>query len=139
MPKTQINDLLEAWTASMLLAHPTLTDASGPFADATQMLASIDSIQVGDAPWKYLECNRAAGVTESSPQWMKQTYYVWYRDIDKMADLTLANPDFKREFDFVPYNEYDSQDNQRYCDFFSADWSWEQAICKSLPLSFTSN
>ncbi len=138
MPKTQINDILDIWVASMLYAHPELSEASAPFGDASGMLASIDNIRVGDAPWQSFVCSkRAAGSTKDSPEWMRQTFEVWFRDIDKMADLMIANPDFKGEFDFTPYREFNKLGELRFCDFFSGNWSWETGrMYQHILLSF---
>ena len=61
---------------------------------------------------------------------MKETHEVWYRDAHKVVQNLLSNPDFKGEFDFTPYEEYDESDeaNRRYCDFFSGEWVNDQAV-----------
>lgn len=65
-----------------------------PFVDVDDMLATIDSIELGDAPWESFECTPDASGPDSPP-WMKETYEVWFRDADRMADNMIANPDFK--------------------------------------------
>ncbi len=127
MPMTQINDLLEIWAASMLYTNADAL-ADSPFGDATQMLATIDAIRVGDEPWDYFECKRAGELPENAPEWMTREYEVWYRNVDLTIQNLLANPDFANEFDFVPYREYDEQGERRYSHFFSADWAWDQAV-----------
>lgn len=128
MPKTQINDLLDMWTASMLFAHNDLTESAAPFSDANGMLAAIDAIEVGDTPWQSFVCERQADLPDDAPQWMTNGYEVWYRDVDRTVQNMLANPDFAGEFDFTPYHEYNAKGERRYCDFFSADWAWDQAV-----------
>ena len=52
-----------------------------------------------------------------------------FRDPKKVVCNMLANPDFAKEIDLVPYREYDSEVNKRHwCDFMSADWAWKQAV-----------
>lgn len=128
MPKTQINDLLQIWAASMLYTDSD-TPAHPPFEDANAMLAAIDAIRVGDEPWQSFVCKRAeADVPEGAPQWMSDEYEVWFRDVDLTVQHLLANPDFADDIDFVPYREFDAKGERRYCDFFSGDWVWEQAV-----------
>ncbi len=115
----------------MLIA--ILTASAAPFGDTSGMLAAIDSIKVGDAPWESFACNPIANVPAGAPEWMKKEYIVFFRDIDQTIQNLLANPDFAGEFDYVPYREYDSRGdlnypNRRYCDFFSGDWAWRQAV-----------
>lgn len=129
MPQTQITDLLEIWAASMMLAHDGLSESDSPFANAKDMLASVDSIQVGDAPWQSFACMPSANLPDNAPEWMSKEYEVWYRDIDKMLQNLISNPDFANEFDFVPYVEVDKDNNRRFGDFFSGDWVWTQAVC----------
>lgn len=129
MPMSQINVVLELWQASMLLAHEDLTEENAPFSDAKDMLSTIDSIEVGDAPWMSFVCERSAELPEDAPDWMTHNYEVWYRDPVKTVENMLANPDFKDEFDFVPYLDYDKGNVRRYCDFFSGNWAWDQAVC----------
>lgn len=127
MPKTQVNELLDIWAASVLYADPEIV-ASSPFASSNDMLATIDRIRVGDEPWQSFLCKRKGELPANAPEWMNQEYEVWYRDVDLTIKNLLANPDFAGEMDFVPYREYGPGDERRYCDFFSGDWAWEQAV-----------
>ncbi len=65
---------------------------------------------------------------------MTKEYEIWFRDVDLTVQNLLANPDFADDFDFVPFREYGPDDERRYCDFFSADWAWEQAVCVSISI-----
>ncbi|KLO17808.1 hypothetical protein SCHPADRAFT_913406 [Schizopora paradoxa] len=138
MPRSQINDLLRIWSASMVRAVAQAGDEDfnaeadfTPFNNVDGMLAAIDSVRLGDAPWESFVCS-PEGAGPDSPPWMHQTYEVWFRDVDRMADLMLANPDFKDEIDLTPFREFDEHGVQRFCNFFSGNWAWDQAdeICK---------
>jgi len=59
---------------------------------------------------------------------MNTEYEVWWRDPRAVAQGMLSNPDFKSEMDYTPYHEYDTNNEQRFCDFFSGDWVWKQAV-----------
>lgn len=133
MPKSQINELLSLWEASMARAHPREENdaehlnAAG-FGDADHLLATIDAIRVGDAPWQSFVCRPSEAAKDGDPDWMKQEYEVWFRDVDLVIRNLLANPDFANEFDTIPYHEYNQDMQRRYCDFFSGDWVWKQAV-----------
>ena len=77
------------------------------------MLSAIDSIKLGDAPWESFVCT-PDGAGPDAPPWKNQTYEVWFRNVDKMADNMIANPDFKGEFDLTPYREFDEQGVRRF-------------------------
>lgn len=139
MPKTQINDLLDIWRASILSSRSedqeesleSESDSAGanaPFRDTGHVLATIDAIEVGDVPWQSFVCTPAPDAPADAPDWMKQDFEVWFRDTDLAIQNLLANPDFAGEFDTVPYQEYAEDGTQRYCDIFSADWAWGQAV-----------
>lgn len=97
------------------------------------MLSTIDAIRVGDEPWQSFVCScAAADVPEDAPEWMSQEYEVWFRDVDLTVQNLLANPDFVDDIDFVPYREFDANGDRRYCDYFSGDWAWDQAVSKLL-------
>ncbi|KLO08398.1 hypothetical protein SCHPADRAFT_916959 [Schizopora paradoxa] len=131
MPKTHINELLELWAASMVQAHTDLTENHAPFSNSQDLLATIDAIQVGDVPWQSFVCERVSD-DPNAPEWTRQEYEVWFRDVDKVSDVMIANTDFNNEVDPRPYREYNRQGRRRYSNFMSGDWAWDQAdlICQ---------
>lgn len=45
----------------------------------------------------------------------------------------LANPDYAKEFDYRPYREFSTDDDERqWKDFMSGDWAWDQAVRLSI-------
>ena len=65
---------------------------------------------------------------EDVPSWMDGQYNVWFRDPHLLMQNLLSNPDFDGEFDYVPYKEYDPNNDRWFQNFFSGDWVWEQAV-----------
>lgn len=49
----------------------------GPFASASQMYETIDSIQLGDAPWLHLQAVIPHEQAENAPSWKKKLYDIW--------------------------------------------------------------
>jgi hypothetical protein len=43
--------------------------------------------------------------------------------------MMLNNSDFAGKWDYVPYEEYSSHDNRRFCNPFSARKVWTDAVC----------
>lgn len=68
---------MELWAASLLPFG-----AQPPFANADDLLATIDSIPCGDAPWYCFEVSYQGPLPEHDvPSWMTEKYLVWARDI----------------------------------------------------------
>ncbi|KIJ06930.1 hypothetical protein PAXINDRAFT_91248, partial [Paxillus involutus ATCC 200175] len=62
------------------------------------------------------------------PQWMNDTFDVWYRDPHEVVKNMLANADYKDEMDYAPFREFSSEgDEQQWQDFMSGSWAWSQA------------
>jgi hypothetical protein len=118
------NELLDLWAAS-LVPH----DDSPPFADNKDVHNTIDAIPLGDVPWQsFTTSYSGTRPATNAPPWMDTEYEVWWRDPHAVVQNMLSNPDFDGEIDYTPYQEYDSNDERRLCDFFSGDWAWKQAV-----------
>ncbi|KAG0703375.1 hypothetical protein DFH29DRAFT_981942 [Suillus ampliporus] len=60
--------------------------------------------------------------------WMDDKYDVWFHDPREVARNMLANPTYANEFDYRPYREYSSENDQwQWKDFMSGNWAWDQA------------
>jgi hypothetical protein len=124
MSAGDIDVLLDLWAASLLKHndHP-------PFADHNDLYNVIDSIQVGNVPWQSFSMQYNGLKPEDHvPSWMDADYDVWFRDPHAVVTSMLANPDFNGELDFVPYEEFDSNNNRQFHDFMSGEWAWQQAV-----------
>ena len=61
--------------------------------------------------------------------WMDQMFNVWFRDLLACIHNILENLDFKQSFNYVPYWEFQADNNeQRYQDFMSGDWAWLHVV-----------
>lgn len=110
--------------------------ASPPFADANDLYNVIDSIPLGDAPWHSFTASFTGAIPEeNAPHWMTSKYDVWCRNpLDVIRNL-LANPEFKGEFDYAPYREFDHHLCRQYGNFMSGNWAWRHAVSISFTLS----
>lgn len=124
LPQSDINFLMDAF-ASFGYEH----GKPPPFANHTDLHNTIDSIPLGDAPWRSFSAQYTGAVpNEDVPSWMTTTYEVWTRDIRTLARNCLDNPDFKYEFHTAPYREYNVLNRRRYSHLMSGNWAWRQAV-----------
>ena len=68
------------------------------------------------------------------PSWMDKNYDVWYRDPKVLIKNIIANTDFDGEFNYAPYCEFSPDGSQRYQNFMSGNWAWDQAVRNNLSL-----
>ena len=83
-------------------------------------------------PWKCFQTSVDDGIDDSDttvPNWRKEEYDIWYRDPEVVVQNMIANPDFEKEFDVVPYVELDVNGVRRRSDFMSANFAWRQCVC----------
>lgn len=74
--------------------------------------------------------------TGETPSWMTDSHEVWFRDPKQLVANLLSNPDFKDEFDYAPFHEYDANGKHRFQNFMSGNWSWKQAVSSLCDLMF---
>lgn len=89
----------------------------------------LDAIPHGDAPWHSFTMAYNGPLPNNPPEWMTRRYQVFYRDARTVLLNQLANPDFDGHFDSAPYKDYKPNGKRVYQNFFSANWSWKEAVC----------
>jgi len=125
MSAGQIDTLLDLWTAT-LIKH----DDSSPFASHRNLYDTIDSTPLGDIAWESFSMSyNGVKPADNAPPWMNAAYDVWFRDPRLLIHNMLANPDFDGSTEYVPYRDYNDNDQRYFKNFFSGDWAWNQAVC----------
>lgn len=122
MSGSDIDTLMNLWSDS---------GVTSPFQNHKDLYDRIDSSTVGDAPWTDITITYNGDLPEGNaeaPEWMTQEYQAWFRDPVQILRNMVSNPDFRDEFDYTPYQEYDNQGKHRYKDLMSGDWAWRQAV-----------
>ncbi|KAJ7221252.1 hypothetical protein GGX14DRAFT_669179 [Mycena pura] len=118
-----IDTALDLW-AAQVLKHGEVT----PWKNAKDLYATIDSIQHGEAPWKVHKIRyqgpRPAGV---APKWMTETYELCTRDVRTVLHHQLATTDFKTQFSYTPYRQFNGKGKRVWSNLLSGDWVWKQA------------
>lgn len=124
MSAGDIDELLQIWGSS-LAVHGD----DAPFRNHRDLYHWIDAIPYSDVPWKNFAI-RYTGEKPSSgpyPSWMDDRQVIWYRDPLLILKRVIANPDFDKEFDYVPYHKY-AHGVHQFRDFMSGNWAWKQVV-----------
>jgi len=121
MSQADIDTLMRLWAT-------TTSDGSAPFQNHQEMLATIDAIKLGDIPWQTFSAKYCGEVPlENPPDWMLKEYTVCFRDPLAVVRSMISNPDFKGQFDYAPYAEFEGG-KRRWTDLMSGAWAWKQAV-----------
>ncbi len=106
MSASNINKLLNIWKASLVPF-----DAPPPFTNADDMYKTIDSTPYGDLRWQsftiHYNLHKDHPSDQPSAAWKTAAYDGWFHDSHKLIHNMLANCGFDKEFDYIPYQEYD--------------------------------
>ena len=124
MPTGQINDLLE-----IIAAMNAMTSGEGPFKTHTDLYNTTDVTNLGDTLWNYFNLNYQGEMNASSPPWQTEDFLVWFQDPLTLIHHLLSNSDFNGDFNYLPFQEHDTENNHRYENFMSGNWSWKQVVC----------
>ena len=121
MSQGNIDILMELWAS-------TTEDGEAPFQDHREMLATIDAIDGGDTPWQSFTASYSGTRPPGDPpDWMLKDYTVFFRDPLAVVRSIISNLDFKDQFDYAPYTEFEDE-KQRWSDLMSGKWAWTQAV-----------
>ena len=128
MSAAHINTLLDLWAASLLEAGRRPL-----FSNYKEMYETINDTQLGDVKWQSFTVKYNGDPGSDTVPWMQDDYDIWFQDPHEVACNMLANPDFAHEMDYQPFHEYDSKTSTwQWQDFMSGDWSWHQAVSRSI-------
>lgn len=119
-----IDMLLNLWAASL---HKHGDEP--PFSNHSKLYDTIDSTPLGNVPWEAFNLKTDYALPENEVlAWMTSEYNVWFHNLHSVIHNLLSNPDFDGEFDYAPYQEYDTSENHHFQDFMSENWAWKQVV-----------
>ena len=99
-----------------------------PFTSSTDMYKTIDSTPYGDVHWEnfviHYNVDKDPSSNESPPTWKMAEYEGWFCDPQKLIHNIIANCSFDKEFDYAPYQEFDTDGKHHFQDLFSGNWCW---------------
>jgi Plavaka transposase len=123
MSAGNINQLLQIWASTLP------DDQDPPFINKRDLLKTIDSIELGDAPWHSFSVSFDGEIGEGdTTPWKHATYDVWYRDPEVVLKNQLKNTDYWNEMDFAAKEVRDKDGKRQYGDFMSGDFSWRHSV-----------
>jgi hypothetical protein len=121
-----INFILHLWSAS-LAVH----DDEPPFTNSTSMYNAIDSTPLAGTVWESFSLQyNGDDHDEDAQSWTDAEYNVWFRDPRSLVHDLISNPDFKADFDYVPFQEHTNDGVHHFQDFMSGNWVWRQAVSR---------
>lgn len=121
MSQGEIDTLMQLWAS-------TTADHRAPFEGHEDMLAAIDAIEDGDAPWHSFSAKYSGPHPSGNPpDWMVKEYTVYHRNPLTVLRQIISNPSFKGQFDYAPYKEFEDG-VRRWSDVMSGDWASKQAV-----------
>lgn len=109
MSQGDVDQLLRIWAARELEnagSHP-------PFTNIDELLAIIDSIKYGEAPWNAFTIRYSGDTDKHASDWKKQDYVIYTRDSYTVLQNMLSSADFKDSFDYQPFEEFTAPGKQR--------------------------
>ena len=121
MSQADTDNLMRLWAA-------TTPDGRTPFRNHQDMLTTINAIDLGDIPWQNFSAKYSGTIPPTDPpDWMLKDYTVHFRDPLSVVRSIISNPDFKNQFDYAPYREFENG-KRHWTDVMSGDWVWNQAV-----------
>lgn len=129
---SNLNELLRILAAAKVLETGDLM-ATAMFRSADEMLNMIKALPFGDLPWSTFHIKYTGPVTPNTPLWKLQTYVVYTWNPLHLAEQMAHSTDFRDTWDYVPYEEYTSENSWRYCNLMLGRWAFKQAVSHRLP------
>jgi hypothetical protein len=123
---TKIAEGLNLWSATAS-KHSSLTGA--PWKTAKDMYKMIDAIQIGSLPFKTHRLFYKGPKPSTPPHWMEEAYKLDARNVLAVVRDQLAMSNFKDQFDYVPYQEFNNKGEHIWSNLMSAQWAFKQAAC----------
>jgi hypothetical protein len=127
--KSDILEGLDLWRAA-IIKHSSENESNDgvPWRTADELYQTIDSIQVGSAPFKSTTLYYDGPKPPTPPRWMEEGYELNLRDILLVSEQMLATSEFEGRIELVPYAEFDSNGDRVYSNLNSGLWANRQAV-----------
>lgn len=124
MSRGDVDQLLRIWAARELENG----GSNPPFSSIDELLAVVDSVEYGEAPWHAFTVRYSGDINEHTADWKKHDYIIYTRDSRTVLQNMLSSADFKDSFDYQPFEEFTAPGQRRWCNLMSGTWAWQQAV-----------
>jgi len=130
--ESNILEGLDLWCAMVIKHQSAHEPFEGiPWKNVNELYSMINSIAVGGVGWKSYKFHYTGPKPAALPQWMEETYDLNVRDVLTILEHQISSTQFNGQFDYVPYQEYDSTGNCVYSNLMSAFWENREVVCSS--------
>ena len=100
------------------------------FKNHKDLCNTINAFKLGEVPWKSTPLGYQAKILDSQvPEWMTVKYELFYRNPRNVIRNMISDTTFKFVFDYIPYQDFDEDEDQQYGNLMSGDWAFHQAVC----------
>ncbi|TFK32680.1 hypothetical protein BDQ12DRAFT_701098 [Crucibulum laeve] len=119
---------LDLWHA-VVITHASKPDHNidVPWRTAADLYETIDAIQIGAVGWKTFKFHYSGPKPPTPPQWMENTYKLNARDVLAVVEQQMASSEFNSQFEYTPYQEYNSNGDHIYSHLMSGYWANHEA------------
>ncbi|KAF9480698.1 hypothetical protein BDN70DRAFT_992500 [Pholiota conissans] len=117
-----IQTVLDPWRATVLKHASVQVESdpvSVPWKNPEELYNMIDSMQVGEAPWRTYIFVYSGPKPPILPRWMEELY-----ELNTRAILTVLEQQLDTQFEYTPYQEFDGRGDRLYSNPISGDWHW---------------
>ncbi|KAH8977368.1 hypothetical protein EDB92DRAFT_1808774 [Lactarius akahatsu] len=120
----EIAEGLNLWSATSFKHGSTI---GAPWRSAKEMYATIDTIEIGSLPFQTFTLQYTGPKPLVPPCWMEEAYELNTYNILEVIQEQLATSDFKSQFDYVPYKEFNGRGERMWSNLMSGQWASMQA------------
>lgn len=122
----EIHEGLDLWLAAIIKSK---SRGDIPWTSVDDLHKTIDSIRVGNAPWKAFKF-RYTGPrpTGAVPQWMEDEYELNTRDLLVVLEQQLATLEFNGHFTTTPCEEYGPNTERVWSNVMLGHWAFKEAV-----------
>ncbi|TBU36336.1 hypothetical protein BD309DRAFT_995644 [Dichomitus squalens] len=120
-----MDQLLRILSAKCVIKTDGQELSNGFFPSTDTMYQTIDDVDFGEIEWKTITV-RYTGPMDADAHWMHEEYEFHCRAINQALVNTAGNAEFEGSWDYVPFEEFPSENDHRFSNLMSARFAWKQ-------------
>lgn len=122
---------LDLWRATVIkhaTEHKPASSNGVPWKNSDELYETIDTIRSGDIGWKTYKFHYKGPKPLTPPTWMETSYELNTRDALAVLEQQISTTEFNGQFEYSPYQEYDSEGDRVYSNLMSGYWATREAV-----------